>query len=74
MVKTPTGFIEQGRVASARRMLEETKADLERVASRCGFGRGNFMRRLFLHSLGVTPASSGNASAGREVVTRPPTL
>lgn len=53
---TPADFVEAARVDSARRMLEETANPLKRVASLCGFGDPNSLRRAFLRRLGVTPA------------------
>lgn len=53
---TPAEFVESARVDAARRMLEESSNPLKRVASLCGFGDPNSLRRAFLRRLGVSPA------------------
>jgi len=53
---TPADFVERARVDAARRMLEESGTPLKRVASQCGFGDPNSLRRAFLRRLGVSPA------------------
>jgi transcriptional regulator GlxA family with amidase domain len=50
---TPIDFVEIVRVDAARRMLEETDVPLQRVASRCGFGTADSMRRVFMRRIGV---------------------
>lgn len=54
--QTPARFIERSRVDAARQRLEETGADLERIAQTCGFGSANSMRRAFLRVLKVLPS------------------
>ena len=53
---TPAEFVERARLDTARRMMEETKQPMKRIASVAGFGDANTLRRAFLHQLGVTPA------------------
>jgi len=53
---TPARFIERVRVETARRRLEESTSGVEAVASECGFGSAEVMRRAFLRSLRVSPA------------------
>ena len=53
---TPAEFVERARLDSARRMMEETKQPMKRIASVAGFGDANTLRRAFLRQLGVTPA------------------
>src|SRR6185437_4180237 len=53
--ETPARAVEQIRVEAARQMLGETKEPIKRVASRCGFGSEETMRRSFLRRLGATP-------------------
>jgi transcriptional regulator GlxA family with amidase domain len=48
---TPADFVEATRVDAARRLLEETNLPLQRVASVCGFGRTEALRRAFLRQL-----------------------
>lgn len=52
---TPAKAIEQLRVEAARRLLTDTSQPVKRVASRCGFGSEETLRRSFLRALGVTP-------------------
>lgn len=53
---TPARFIERVRIETARRRLEESSSGVEAVASACGFGSAEVMRRAFLRSLRVSPA------------------
>lgn len=53
---TPAEFVENARLDSARRMLEETAASLKRIAARSGFSDQNGLRRAFLRRLGVSPS------------------
>jgi len=55
--ETPARAIEQMRVEAARQMLCGTPQAIKRVASRCGFGSEETMRRGFLRLLGTTPQS-----------------
>lgn len=52
---TPARYIQRVRVEAGRRMLETTDKSLEAVASRCGFGSLQSMRRSFLRVLDVGP-------------------
>ncbi|WP_245815083.1 helix-turn-helix domain-containing protein [Cystobacter ferrugineus] len=54
--KTPARYVQQLRVEAARRQLERTDKGVEEIASSCGFGSAEVMRRAFLRGLGVTPA------------------
>ncbi len=53
--ETPARAVEQVRVEAARQMLGGTRQPIKRVASRCGFGSEETMRRSFLRLLGTTP-------------------
>jgi transcriptional regulator GlxA family with amidase domain len=53
---TPGRFVEQVRLETARRQLEDTHEPLAAVAAACGFGCAETMRRAFLKALGVGPA------------------
>jgi transcriptional regulator GlxA family with amidase domain len=53
---TPARFVERIRVEAAREQLESTTAPIETVASACGFGSPETMRRAFLRVLGVGPS------------------
>lgn len=54
---TPARFVERLRVESARRRLEESGDGMDAVASGCGFGTAEGMRRAFLRELRVPPAA-----------------
>lgn len=51
----PAKYVERVRVEAARRCLEERGATVAAVASTCGFGTAETMRRSFLRRLGVAP-------------------
>jgi transcriptional regulator GlxA family with amidase domain len=53
---TPARFVEQVRLEAARRRLEESDDGVEAVASWCGFGTAETMRRTFLRALRLSPA------------------
>jgi transcriptional regulator GlxA family with amidase domain len=53
---TPARFVERIRVEAARERLEATATPIETVASSCGFGSPETMRRAFLRVLGVGPS------------------
>ena len=52
---TPARFVEQIRMGRARRLLEESDLQLERLAGHCGFRSAEVMRRLFQRHLGLSP-------------------
>ena len=51
---TPARAIERIRVEAARQVLEQG-VPVKRVASRCGFGSEETMRRSFQRLMGATP-------------------
>ncbi len=53
---TPARYVERVRVEAARRRLEESDDGVDRVATSCGFGSGNSMRRSFLRVIKVPPS------------------
>jgi transcriptional regulator GlxA family with amidase domain len=53
---TPGRYVDQVRLESARRRLEDTDDDVGHVARSCGYGTPESMRRAFLRTLGVSPA------------------
>jgi transcriptional regulator GlxA family with amidase domain len=55
--ETPGRFVEQVRLEAARRDLETTNDTLDVVATRCGFGTAETLRRVFHRRLGVAPDS-----------------
>jgi transcriptional regulator GlxA family with amidase domain len=52
---TPSVFVEQVRVDTARKLLEDTDAPLKTVAFKCGFRNATHMRTTFSRRLDVTP-------------------
>jgi transcriptional regulator GlxA family with amidase domain len=52
---TPSRGVERLRVEAARRLLSESRLPIKRIASRCGFGSEETMRRSFLRLLAATP-------------------
>ena len=53
---TPAVYVERVRVEAARAMLEHHGGGVDSVASACGFGTAETMRRAFIRRLGVSPA------------------
>jgi transcriptional regulator GlxA family with amidase domain len=53
---TPARFVERARVEAARRRLEDTGEGVDAIASACGFGSSETLRRAFLRQLRVGPA------------------
>jgi transcriptional regulator GlxA family with amidase domain len=54
---TPARYVEQVRLEAARRRLEESNQAIEQVATSCGFGTSETMRRAFVRHLSVAPAA-----------------
>jgi transcriptional regulator GlxA family with amidase domain len=52
---TPSAFVEQVRVDTARKLLEDTDSPLKTVAFKCGFHSATHMRTTFSRRLEVTP-------------------
>ena len=52
---TPSQYVLQMRVETARRQLERTDNGLKQVASDAGFSNVDVMRRAFVRLLGITP-------------------
>ncbi|MEY2468263.1 MAG: hypothetical protein QOF21_961 [Actinomycetota bacterium] len=52
---TPARYVEQARVETARRLLEETDDNVIAVARRAGFGTAETMRRTFLRIVRTSP-------------------
>lgn len=53
---TPARYVERVRLEAARRQLEDGSATVAAIASDCGFGTAETMRRVFLRALEVSPA------------------
>jgi transcriptional regulator GlxA family with amidase domain len=54
---SPGRFVSTVRLETARRMLEDSGRGVSQVARACGYGTPEAMRRAFVQSLGVPPAS-----------------
>ena len=57
---TPGEFVENLRVEAARRRLEESTEGVDSIASECGFGTRESMRRAFIRTLHVPPSAYRN--------------
>jgi transcriptional regulator GlxA family with amidase domain len=55
--ETPSRFVEQVRLEAARCELETTDDTLDRIATRCGLGTAETLRRVFQRRLNVAPDS-----------------
>jgi transcriptional regulator GlxA family with amidase domain len=53
---TPGRYVERVRIEAARRRLEDTSDSIGTIATACGFGTPETMRRVFLRTLTVGPA------------------
>lgn len=54
--RTPMQWVTDQRVLYARRLLEETDLDIDRVADKAGFGTATLLRHHFRRVIGVTPS------------------
>lgn len=57
---TPARFVERARVEAARRALEDTNQSVDAIATTCGFGTAETMRRTFLRTLRASPREYRN--------------
>jgi transcriptional regulator GlxA family with amidase domain len=53
---TPARMVEKIRIEAVRRILEETDVPIKRIASMCGFGQEERLRRAFARQVGTTLA------------------
>ena len=67
---TPSVFVEQVRVDTARKLLEDTDAPLKTVAFHCGFHNATHMRATFSRRLNVTPKQYRMRFRGEEANAR----
>ncbi|HEY9467369.1 MAG TPA: helix-turn-helix domain-containing protein, partial [Vicinamibacterales bacterium] len=74
MHMTPARFVEVQRVEAARRRLEESSDGVECVATTCGFGGAEVMRRAFLRTVRVSPTDYRNRFRSRRHDSRWPAL
>jgi len=54
---TPARYVERVRVEAARRRLEESDDNVDRIAAQCGFGSPEGMRKAFLRTVRVAPTA-----------------
>jgi transcriptional regulator GlxA family with amidase domain len=52
---TPGQYVDRTRLETARRLLEDTDDDIDRVARHAGYGTTEAMRRAFHRTLGLSP-------------------
>lgn len=57
---TPARFVGRARVEAARRALEDTNQSVDAIATTCGFGTAETMRRTFLRTLRASPREYRN--------------
>jgi transcriptional regulator GlxA family with amidase domain len=53
---TPGHYVDQTRLETARRLLEDTDHGIDRIAHHSGYGTTEAMRRAFHRTLGISPA------------------
>lgn len=61
---TPSSWIEEARVSSARQLLEQGRMTPKQVAFHCGFANADVLRRVFVRHVGVTPPEYRKRFAG----------
>ncbi len=54
---TPRKYVEQLRVDAARLLLEATRKDVGWIATECGYGSADALRRAFVRQMGQTPSA-----------------
>ena len=54
---SPAAFLQMARVREAVRLLQDTDAPLKAIASQCGFLDANYLGKVFLHHMGVSPGT-----------------
>jgi transcriptional regulator GlxA family with amidase domain len=63
---TPARFVEQARVASAERLLRQTRWPQQRIAERSGFRSVDALQRAFARRHGLTPQAYRDGSLDDE--------
>jgi transcriptional regulator GlxA family with amidase domain len=53
--EAPGAYVERVRTEAARRQLEQTDDTVVAIATRCGFGTAETMRRNFIRRVGISP-------------------
>lgn len=54
---SPAAFLQVERVREAVRLLQDTDAPLKAIANQCGFLDANYLGKVFLHHMGVSPGA-----------------
>ncbi|MDR7099794.1 transcriptional regulator GlxA family with amidase domain [Lysobacter niabensis] len=67
---TPASFVRRMRIEAARTLLEQTQRGLDDIASRCGFGNDEAMRRAFVEDVGLTPGQYRSSFGGGRLIRR----
>lgn len=62
---SPAAYVEGVRVETARRLLENSKASIEQVAERAGFGTSEALRRAFARGMKLSPREYRARFSGR---------
>jgi len=62
---TPARLVEKIRVDAARALLQTAGGRMKEIATQCGFGSADSMRRAFLRTLGVTPGRLHSRSVAK---------
>jgi transcriptional regulator GlxA family with amidase domain len=75
---TPGQYVESVRVEAAQALLEADTGTVEEVAQQAGFGSSESLRRVFQHTLGVSPtvyrARFRSTDGGRSMTAAPQPL
>jgi len=69
---TPAKAVEKIRVEAARTAFEGSAASVQRVATECGFGNAERMRRSFARLLGMAPSALRRTNDGAAGAPEPP--
>jgi len=64
---TPMQWVTDQRVLYARRLLEESDLEIDRIAEKAGFGTATLLRHHFRRIIGVTPSDYRRSFAGAGV-------
>jgi transcriptional regulator GlxA family with amidase domain len=57
---SPAKYVENARLESSKRYLEESALSQDEIAQKCGFGSADTLRKVFLRKMGITPSHYKN--------------
>lgn len=57
---SPAKYVENARLESSKRYLEESALSLDEISQKCGFGIADTMRKVFQRKMGITPSQYKN--------------